>query len=256
MQLQGKAAIVTGGGTGVGRETALLLAKRGCHVAINYSRSKQEAEATGRDIEAAGAGALVLQADVADDDACRRLVAETLARFGRLDLLVNNAGTTHFIPHKNLEAVTTEAWQQILAVNLIGPFQMARAAKESLKVAKGQIVNVASTAGVNATGSSIPYCASKAALINMTMALARVMAPSVRVNAIAPGFITGRWLEQGLGLAYERTKTVVETRSALKKVCDPIDVARAILSLIEGSELITGQTLVCDGGMTLGALEG
>jgi 3-oxoacyl-[acyl-carrier protein] reductase len=256
MQLDGKAAIVTGGGTGVGRETALLLAKRGCHVAINYSRSKWEAEATGRDIEAAGVRGLVLQANVADDAACRRLVAETLARFGRLDILVNNAGTTHFIPHKNLDAVTTEAWQQILAVNLIGPFQLARAAKESLTAAHGQIVNVASTAGVNATGSSIPYCASKAALINMTMALARVMAPKVRVNAIAPGFITGRWLEQGLGPAYERTKSVVETRSALKKVCDPIDVARAILSLLEGSELITGQTLICDGGMTLGALEG
>ncbi len=255
MQLDGKAAIVTGGGTGVGRETALLLAKRGCHVAINYSRSKSEAEATAREIEGAGGRALVLQADVADDAACRRLVAETLGRFGRLDILVNNAGTTQFIPHRNLDAVTTGAWQQILAVNLIGPFQLARAAKESLTAAHGQIVNVASTAGVNATGSSIPYCASKAALINMTMALARVMAPSVRVNAIAPGFITGRWLEQGLGPAYERTKTVVESRAALKKVCDPIDVARAILSLIEGSELITGQTLVCDGGMTLGALE-
>jgi 3-oxoacyl-[acyl-carrier protein] reductase len=256
MQFEGKAAIVTGGGTGVGRETALLLAKKGCQVAINYSRSKAEAEATGRDIEAAGGGALVLQADVADDAACRRLVAETLNRFGRLDILVNNAGTTHFIPHRNLDAVTTEAWQHILAVNLIGPFQLARAAKESLTAAHGQIVNVASTAGVNATGSSIPYCASKAALINMTMSLARVMAPHVRVNAIAPGFITGRWLELGLGPAYERTKSVVETRSALKKVCDPVDVARAILSLLEGSELITGQTLVCDGGMTLGALEG
>ena len=256
MQLEGKAAIVTGGGTGVGRETALLLARRGCHVAINYSRSKQEAETTGREIEAAGVRSVVLPADVADDAACRRLVVETLARFGRLDILVNNAGTTQFIPHKNLDAVTTEAWQQILAVNLIGPFQLARAAKESLTAARGQIVNVASTAGVNATGSSIPYCASKAALINMTMALARVMAPNVRVNAIAPGFITGRWLEQGLGPAYERTKAVVENRAALKKVCDPIDVARAILSLLEGSELITGQTLICDGGMTLGALEG
>jgi NAD(P)-dependent dehydrogenase (short-subunit alcohol dehydrogenase family) len=256
MQLDGKSAIVTGGGTGVGRETALMLAKKGCQVAINYSRSKSEAEATGRDIEAAGGRALVLQADVADDAACRGFVAEALARFGRLDILVNNAGTTRFIPHRNLDAVTAEAWQQILAVNLIGPFQLARAAQESLTAAHGQIVNVASTAGVNATGSSIPYCASKAALINMTMALARVMAPNVRVNAIAPGFITGRWLEQGLGPAYDRTKTAVETRSALKRVCDPIDVARAILSLLEGSELITGQTLVCDGGMTLGALEG
>ncbi len=255
MQVDGKAAIVTGGGTGVGRETALLLAGKGCHVAINYSRSKQEAEATGREIEAAGVRCVVSHADVADDAACRSLVARAVERFGRLDIVVNNAGTTHFIPHKNLEAVSDEVWQRIFAVNVVGPFQLARAAKEALTEAHGQIVNVASTAGLNAIGSSIPYCASKAALINMTMALARVLAPHVRVNAVAPGFITGRWLEQGLGPAYERVKTAAEGRAPLKKVCDPIDVARAILSLIEGSDLITGQTLVCDGGMTLGSPE-
>jgi len=255
MQVDGKAAIVTGGGTGVGRETALLLARQGCHVAINYSRSKQEAEATGHDVESIGVRCVVVQADVADDEACRRLVKQTVDQFGRLDILVNNAGTTQFIRHSDLDSVSTEAWQRIYAVNVIGPFQCARAAKEALTAARGEIINVASTAGINAIGSSIPYCASKAALINVTMALARALAPHVRVNAVAPGFITGRWLENGLGAVYERVKTAAESRVPLKRVCDPLDVAQAILGLIQGSDLVTGQTLVCDGGMTLGSAE-
>ena len=251
MPIEGKAAIVTGGGTGVGRETALLLAQKGCDVAINYSRSKEEAEATGREIGAAGVRSLVVAADVADDEACRRLVYEAVDKFGRLDILVNNAGTTRFIRHSDLEAVTPQDWQRIIGVNLVGPFQCARAAKAALTSTRGQIVNVASTAGINGIGSSIPYCCSKAALINMTMSLARVLAP-VRVNAVAPGFITGRWLRGGLGPAYDQTKKAVESRSPLKQVCDPIDVANAILPFLEGSELVTGQTLICDGGVTLG----
>jgi|SRR5580704_7716467 3-oxoacyl-[acyl-carrier protein] reductase len=255
MQVEGKAAIVTGGGTGVGRETALLLARRGCHVAINYSRSKQEAEATGHEVESIGVRCIVVQADVADDEACRRLVQQTVDRFGRLDILVNNAGTTEFIRHTDLDSVSTEIWERIFAVNVVGPFQCARAAKEALTVARGEIVNVASTAGINAIGSSIPYCASKAALINMTMSLARALAPHIRVNAVAPGFITGRWLQNGLGPIYDRVKTAAESRVPLRRVCDPLDVAEAILGFIEGSDLVTGQTLVCDGGMTLGSSE-
>jgi len=198
---------------------------------------------------------VVVQADVADDAACRRLVQQAVDQFGRLDVLVNNAGTTQFIRHSDLDSVSSEAWQRIFAVNVIGPFQCARAAKGALTTARGQIINVASTAGINAVGSSIPYCASKAALINMTMSLARVLAPDVRVNAVAPGFITGRWLQNGLGPAYERVKAAAESRVPLGRVCDPLDVAKAILGLIEGSDLVTGQTLVCDGGMTLGSSE-
>ena len=255
MQVEGKAAIVTGGGTGVGRDTALLLARRGCQVAINYSRSKQEADDTGHDVESTGVRCVVVQADVADDGACQRLVKQAVDRFGRLDILVNNAGTTEFIRHVDLESVSTEIWERIFAVNVIGPFQCVRAAKQALTTARGEIVNVASTAGINAIGSSIPYCASKAALINMTMSLARALAPHVRVNAVAPGFITGRWLQNGLGPAYERVRTAVESRVPLGRVCDPLDVAEAILGFIEGSDLLTGQTLICDGGMTLGSSE-
>jgi 3-oxoacyl-[acyl-carrier protein] reductase len=255
MQVEGKVAIVTGGGTGVGRETSLLLARRGCHVAINYSRSKQEAEDTGHDVESTGVRCVVVQADVADDGACQRLVKQAVDRFGRLDILVNNAGRTEFIRHLDLESVSTEIWERIFAVNVIGPFQCVRAAKQALTTARGEIVNVASTAGINAIGSSIPYCASKAALINMTMSLARALAPHVRVNAVAPGFITGRWLQNGLGPAYERVRTAVESRVPLGRVCDPLDVAEAILGFIEGSDLVTGQILICDGGMTLGSSE-
>lgn len=247
-----RAAIITGGGTGVGRSTALLLAERGYDVAINYRKSKDEAESTGKEIEALGRACLVVQADVAEDDACRRLVASALERFGQLDVLVNNAGTTSFIPHGDLDKVNQDDWRRINDVNLVGPFQMARAARSALAAQKGLIVNVTSTAGISASGSSIPYCASKAALINMTMSLARVLAPEIRVNSVAPGFITGRWLENGLGPAYERVKSAVESRVPMQRVCDPIDVARAIVSLVEGSPLVTGQTLVCDGGMLLG----
>lgn len=247
-----RGAIITGGGTGVGRETALLLAERGYHVAINYSRSKEEAEATAGDIEAKGVKAHVQQANVSDDAACRAFVKAAADAFGRLDVLVNNAGTTSFIPHDNLEAVKTEDWERIYAVNVIGAFQCARAAKDELAKTHGHVVNVSSTAGIMAMGSSIPYCASKAAMLNMTIALARVFAPEVQVNAVAPGFITGRWLENGLGDSYEPFKNAVEARLPLERVCDPIDVARAIVSLVEGSPLVTGQTVVCDSGMTIG----
>lgn len=252
MHIQGKAAIITGGGTGVGRETALALARGGCSVAINYSKSKDDAEQTAADARALGVKALAVQADVADDAACRAFVDKAVAEFGRLDILVNNAGTTSFIGHSNLDAVTDEMWDRILGVNLRGPFYMARAAKAALQASgDAEIVNVSSIAGVIGVGSSVPYCASKAALNNMTLTLARALAPQVRVNAICPGFITGRWLQGGLGEAYGPVKEFYEQKAVLKRVCEPEDVAAAILSVITGSDLVTAQIIVVDGGMTL-----
>lgn len=253
MQLDGKAALVTGSGTGVGRATALALARRNCAVVVHYQRSKSEAEAVVAEILAAGGKATALQADVADDAQCRRLVEEAASFLGRLDILVNSAGTTRFVPHAALERVTDDDWNRILGVNLKGPFQCIRAARKYLEAAgTAEIVNVASIAGIAATGSSIPYAASKAALINLTISLARALAPAIRVNAIAPGFITGRWLEEGLGDQYEAVKQRVESRTPLARVCDPEDVAEAILSVITGSDLVTGQTVVVDGGMLIG----
>jgi 3-oxoacyl-[acyl-carrier protein] reductase len=161
MNLSGSAAIVTGAGTGVGRATALALAEAGCSVAVNYSRSRDAAEEVADRAAAHGVQAIAVQADVSVDGDCRRLVATAVEAFGRLDILVNNAGTTSFIPHHDLDAVTPEVWQTIMGVNLIGPFQMARAAADALRAGQGgQIVNISSVAGVYGTGSSIPYCAS------------------------------------------------------------------------------------------------
>ena len=252
MDVSGKAAVVTGGGTGVGRATALALSKLGCAVAVNYRSSKTEAEETGHEIERQGGRCLVERADVADDAACRKFVRRAVDEFGRLDVLVNNAAVTRFIDPGRLEDVTDDVWEEIFAVNVRGPFQCVRAARPHLEQGGGAVVNVASTAGLTGMGSSIPYSASKAALINMTIALARALAPSIRVNAVAPGFITGRWLERGLGAHYEAVKAAWQDRAPLGRVCDPADVADAVLSLIVGSELVTGQTLVVDGGAVLG----
>jgi NAD(P)-dependent dehydrogenase (short-subunit alcohol dehydrogenase family) len=253
MQLEGKAAIVTGGGTGVGRATALELARQGCCVLINYSKSRDEAEKTTGEIEAAGVKGIAIQADVADDAACRRMVDTANKTFGRIDILVNNAGTTRFVQAADLDQVTDEDWLRIYAVNVIGPFHCARAVKDPMLASGGgQIVNVSSVAALAGRGSSIPYAASKAALNNLTIALARTLAPKIRVNAVAPGFITGRWLRHGLGDAYEATKQMYEHVSPLDKVSEPEDVAAAIMSLVTGSPMITGQVLVCDGGMLIG----
>ena len=252
MKLQGQVAIVTGGGTGVGRETSLQLAREGCAVVVNYSRSAQEAAQTVETIQQAGGQAQACQADVADDAQVRAMVDTATDEFGRLDILVNNAGTTEFIPFCNLEDAHAEVWERIFRVNVIGAFQMARAAARAMEATsgKGQILNVTSIAGINATGSSIPYAASKAALNNVTVSLARTLAPRIRVNAVAPGFITGRWLQNGLGENYDTFKDAFNAKLPMGRVCDPSDVADAILSLLTGSELVTGQILPCDSGMS------
>ena len=192
MQLEGKAALVTGGGTGVGRATALALAARGCSVAVNYSRSREAAEATAEEIRALGVGGLALQADVAEDAACRELVERAVGELGRLDVLINNAGTTTFAAHAELEKITDADWERILGVNLKGPFQGARAAKAALEAdGGGEIVNVSSVAGVAGIGSSIPYCASKAGLNILTVILARVFGPTASSRHVrAPVFLS------------------------------------------------------------------
>ena len=256
MKVDEKVALVTGAGTGVGAASALLLAKKGCRVAVNYRRSGEEAAKVVTAIEDAGGEAFAFQADVALDNEACALVQATVEQFGRIDLLVNNAGTTEFIPFDDLDAVSDDVWQRLYQVNVVGAFHCARAAAKAMRETCGtdgaEIVNVGSIAGLKATGSCIPYAASKAALHNLTVALARTLAPDrIRVNAVAPGFITGRWLEEGLGERYESTKAAFEKAMPLGAVCAPADVAVAILSLVEGSDLVTGQILACDAGMSL-----
>lgn len=253
MDISDKAAIVTGGGTGVGHATCLMLARAGCSVLVNYSRSKDAAEATAAQARELGVKSIAFRADVAQDVECRAMVAEAERAFGRLDVLINNAGTTKFIAHANLEGVRPSDWSDILGVNLIGPFQCTRAALSLLsRDGGGEVVMTSSVAGLVGTGSSIPYCASKAALNNLIVTLARVCGPQVRVNGVAPGFIDGDWLQQGLGNNYQAVKSAMEARSPLGRVATPESVAEAILSIITGSDLVTGHVLPVEGGMMIG----
>jgi len=245
-------AIITGGGTGVGRATTLGLARLGYRVVINYSKSQAEAEETIREVRSRGGEGLAMHADVADDADCRRLVSVAVARFARLDVLVNCAGTTEFIPFDDLDGATDEVWQRLYQVNVVGAFHCARAAREPLLASGGgSIVNVSSVAAQLGQGSSIPYCCTKAALDNLTVSLARTFAPRIRVNGIAPGFIAGRWTQGGLGERYEAIKQAYERTLPLGRVCQPEDIADGIISLITGSTIVTGQTLTVDAGMMI-----
>ena len=252
MNIRGKRALITGASRGVGAATALALAKAGCKVAINYNQSLERAEQVAVQCHEAGAEAILVQGDVAEDTACRSMVEQALSVFGGLDILINNAGTTRFIDFPNLEDVKDEDWDRIFAVNLKGPFQMARAAREALAEDEGGvIVNTASIAGMVGAGSSIPYCASKAALINLTLSLARTLGPEIRVNAIAPGFIEGEWLQNGLGETYEQVKAAKAAGTVLGKVSTPDDIASGIIAMVLATNT-TGHTLVIDGGDTVG----
>ena len=254
MEIKGKAAVVTGGGTGVGRATALRLAEAGCAVMVNYSRSEEAAEAVAEEARSNGVEALAFRADVAQDSDCRSMMAEVERVFGRLDVLINNAGTTRGIPHDNLEEVKIEDWEKILGVNLRGPFQCTRAARALLEAdGGGEVIMTSSVAGLRGIGSCIPYCASKAGLNNLTVTLARVLGPSVRVNAVAPGFIDGSWLKQTLGDVYEKAKELNESRSVLGRVSTPDDVAAAILALLTGSDLVTGHVVPVEAGILVGS---
>lgn len=249
MDLQDRAAIVTGAGTGVGRETARKLAEQGCHVLLNYSRSREGAEEAAAECEKQGVKALAVRADVSVDDDCRAMVAEAEKAFGRLDVLVNNAGFTKFVAHADLDGLEPADWQKILGVNLVGPFLCTRAARPLLEAGDGgEVVMTSSVAGLVGMGSSIAYCASKAGMNNLTVTLARALAPKIRVNAIAPGFIDGEWLRSGFGDAYETIRSNMIERTPLRRVATPDSVADGILSILMGPDLMTGHVVPHEGG--------
>lgn len=253
MKIRGKVALVTGAARGIGAATVLELARGGCSVAVNFRSSKKEAEKTVNMAQKLGVDAFSIQADVGEDSECRYLLEAVEDRFGRLDVLVNNAGTTEFIPHNDLEGVTDETWDRILGINLKGPFMCVRAARALLeKSGNGEVVNVASIAGIGGTGSSIPYAASKAALMTLTVSLARVLGPRIRVNAVAPGFVNGEWAQEGMGDGFESFIEEKAKASPLQKVCVPEEVAGVIVSLITGPGVVTGQTVICDCGVMIG----
>lgn len=235
-----RVALVTGSSSGIGAQVARRLAADGWTVVVNSRASVAEGERV-----AAETGGTYLQADVGDETQARDLVRRVLDLHGRLDLLVNNAGTTEVIPHHDLAAATPEVWRRLYEVNVIAPFVLVTAAEQALREAKGCVVNVSSLAGVRMTGSSIPYAASKAALNHTTRLLAKVLGPDVRVNAVAPGLVETPWTE-----SWTELHALVAAMAPLKRVATPDDVAEGVLALVR-STYVTGEVLVLDGGLGL-----
>jgi 3-oxoacyl-[acyl-carrier protein] reductase len=241
-----QAALVTGSATGIGRACAVRFATAGLAVAVNYSRSEAEARATYDAVVALGAPALLLKADVGDESAVKGMFARIEKEWGGLDVLVNNAGTTHFVEHHDLDALTDQVWRDIFQINVLGTFYCCRAAMPLLKARKGSIVNITSVAGLSGGGSSIPYAASKAAGNSLTRSLARAFGPDVRVNAVAPGPVETRWLADHQDMIDAYLKFAPMGRAA-----KPEDIADAVHFLALGTSLATGQVIVVDGGRTM-----
>jgi 3-oxoacyl-[acyl-carrier protein] reductase len=251
-----KVAVVTGSATGVGAAAALALAGRGYDVLVNYSRSEAQARASLAACQGAGADALLMRGDVAQDADCRAMVQVAIEKWGRIDVLVNNAGVTSFAGPGNWDAVDAQDFQRIVGVNSIGTFQMIRACAPHLKAARGAIVNVSSIAGALGIGSSVAYIASKGAVNAMTLYFARALAPEVRVNAVCPGLITTRWFVDGMGQAgYEKVRDVYESAAPLGRACTAEDVADAVVWLADAAPTVTGELILLDGGMHLGSTQ-
>ena len=246
MKLEGRIALVTGGGTGIGKATSLLLAREGCDVAVNYSRSKDDADATVAEIQALGRRAVAIQADVGDESQIVGMFEQLDQQLGTVDILVNNAATTQFVPYTDLDGMTGEIWDKIFAVNVKGLFFCCREAIKRMKPAgRGSIVSVSSIAGMTGLGSSIAYASSKAAVINITRGLAASSAPEVSVNAVAPGVVETRWIE-----GWEKFTDPHRDATPMKRHAQPEDVALAIFGLIL-NPFTTGETIRVDGGRTL-----
>jgi ketoreductase RED2 len=236
-----RVVVVTGSTSGIGLATARRFADAGDRVVFNSVRSVEAGERLAADTK----NSMYVQADIAKTEDCARLVAEVLEGFGRLDVLVNNAGTTKLIAHRDLEAATLDVWREIFEVNVFGTWSLCVAAMDALRMSHGAIVNVSSLAGVRATGSSIPYAASKAAVNHMTALLAKVVGPDVRVNAVAPGLIDTPWTED-----WDSVRGFVEAVAPLKRSGKPEDVAEVIVALAT-STYVTGQIVIVDGGLGL-----
>ena len=243
------AALVTGAATGIGRSAAIALAKHGYDVVVNYSRSEDAAKFTAREAEAAGARTLLYRADVSDDASVRAMLAAAEKEFGRLDVLINNAGTTVDVEPKNFEEMTVDAWNRVFSVNVLGLFLVTRAATPLLKKSpNGCIVNTCSIAGLRPSAQPLPYAASKAAVANLTKTLANALGPQIRVNAVAPGWIEGDWMKKTLAGNYEGLMARRAKYTPLNRCCREDDVADSMLSLILHNRFVTGEIIIVDGG--------
>jgi 3-oxoacyl-[acyl-carrier protein] reductase len=248
-EMAGMTAVVTGGATGIGAAVVRRLAARGVRCVVNYAHSHDEAEALAGEV-----GGIAVRADVAEDGDCRALAAAALDAFGRIDLLVNNAGTTKFANHEDLDALSAEDFLDIYRLNTVGPFQPIRACAPAMRAGPASaVVNVASVAGVFGNGSSVAYAASKGALITMTKSLARVLAPAIRVNAVAPGYVGTGWFEKRLGAeGFARLDAHIAASTPMAMAAKADDIAGPIVMLLDpASRVMTGETMLLDAGAHL-----
>jgi len=256
LELKGKAAVVTGASSdeGIGSECAKILASRGCNVVVNYATNKAGGEKIAEACRGAGADAIAVQGDVSNNEDCERLVKACIDKWGRLDVLINNAATTKPIPHKRMDLLDAAEFERIFAVNVIGTYQMTRAAAPHLRATgDAAIVNISSVGAMRAGGSSMAYTASKAAINNLTLSTARALAPEVRVNALCPGGMLGAWTRKILTEEqYQERLAQAKTQYPLKRGIWPVDVAVAALFLVEGATTMTGEAIRMDCGQHLG----
>jgi len=244
-------ALVTGAARGIGRSTAIACARHGFDVVLNFSRSRAATEAVAAEVVALGARTLLVQADVADEPLVQEMLRTVGSEFGRLDALVNNAGTTVSTPPSDLDSLRMEDWDRVFAVNVRGTFQVTRAAAPLLRQSPhGAVVNLASIVGLRPGPQPFPYAASKAAIVNLTRTLAGALGPAIRVNAVAPGWMVGDWMEEALGDNYERLMERRAKLTPLRRCVTPDEVAETILSLLVSNPFVTGETVVIDGGFS------
>jgi 3-oxoacyl-[acyl-carrier protein] reductase len=258
MSKDGLCALVTGSASGLGAATAAMLAKDGARIVINYSSSQKEAEETADLCRSAGGDVVVVQGDVSRDEDCRKLAAAA-GPWGRLDILINNAGVTKHVPHGDLDGLSSEDFQRLFGVNTIGPFQMVRATRPLLEAAAREtgrassVVNVSSVAGISGIGSSVAYAASKGALNTITHSLARALAPLIRVNAVCPGYIDTPWFTKGRGAdGAAKVRDSVVAKVPLKRASTAQDVANLVYFLATPqSSNMTGEVMRIDAGAHL-----
>ena len=249
--MQDSVAIVSGGGTGIGAAVVRRLAARGVRCVINYAHSRDEAEALAAEV---GNGAIAVRADIVEDGECRALAAAATDAFGRIDFLVNNAGRTKHVIHEKLDQLDAEDFVSIYRLNTIAAFQMVRACEPAMRAGPhSAVVNVASIAGVQGIGSSIAYAASKGAMLTMTKSLARVLAPAIRVNAVAPGYVGTGWFEKALGMEGKKALDArIAGQTPLAMAPQAEDIAGPIEMLLDpAGRVITGETWVLDAGAHL-----
>ncbi len=244
------AALVTGAASGIGRSVALALALAGYDVAINYNSSGAAARATAAEAERLGAKTLVPKCDVSDEAGVRGMLKAIEDTFGRLDVLINNAGATAAWKPRDLESLSLADWDRVFAVNVRGLFQVTRAAVPLLRASKGCIVNTASIVGLRPGPQPLPYAASKAAVVNMTKTLAWNLGPDIRVNAVAPGWMEGEWMQRMLKERYDELMSKRAKATPLGRCVTADDVAETMMSLIRSNRFVTGEVIVIDGGFS------